>query len=92
MAARKRTITKLTLAFVVACLLTITSVPVFSQNLEQILQQAIEAGNAGRLEKAESLFRQVLKIDPNNAIAYYNLGVALRHQGKLEEAIAIGKS
>ena len=87
MAARKRTITKLTLAFAVACLLTITSAPVFSQNVEQLYQQGNAAQDKGDFSEAESIFRQVIKIDPNDAKAYYNLGIALSKQGKLKEAI-----
>ena len=88
MAARKRTITKLILAFAVACLLTNAFHPVLSQNAKELLQQGIDAGIAGRLEEAESIFRQVIKIDPSNANAYNNLGTTLEKQGKLEEAIA----
>ena len=88
MAARKRKISKVTLAFAIACLLTIRSAPVFSQNAEQLYQQGIAAYDRGNLSEAESIFSQVVKIDPNNADAYIYLGIALRKQGKLDQAIA----
>ena len=88
MAARKQTITKFTLAFAVACLLTITPQSLLSQDASQLFQQGVAAGQRGDFSEAESIFRQVTEIDPNNAVAYYNLGLALSEQGKLEKAIA----
>ncbi|MGK7894695.1 MAG: tetratricopeptide repeat protein [Xenococcus sp. (in: cyanobacteria)] len=88
MAARKGTISKFTLAFATACLLTITSAPVLSQNIEQLFQQGYDAGISGRFEEAESIFRQVIRIDPNNSTAYHNLGLALIQQSQLYLAIA----
>ena len=88
MAARKRTITKLTLAFATACLLTIPSAPVLSQNANQLFQQGNAAHNRGDFAEAESIFRQVLKIRPDSSNTYNNLGSALYSQGKLDEAIA----
>ena len=88
MAARKRTITKFTLACVVACLLTIAPQPLLSQDLEQLYQQGVAAGKRGDFSEAETIFRQVTKIDPNNFVVYYNLGLAQYSQGELEEAIA----
>jgi protein O-mannosyl-transferase len=43
----------------------------------------------GEHAKAEVLFRRVLKISPDYPIARTNLGDALFHQGKIEEANAI---
>ena len=88
MAARKRTLRKLTLACAVACLLTITSQPIFSQEVDQLLREGVSAGNRGEFSAAETIFRQIINIDPNNADAYYNLGLAQYHQGKLDKAIA----
>ena len=87
MAARKQTITKFTLAFAVACLLTITPQSLLSQDADQLFQQGVAAGQRGDFSEAESIFRQVTEIDPNNADAYNNLGIALKDQGKLEKAI-----
>src|SRR5881227_3541742 len=49
-------------------------------------------GNAlqdkGMLELAGLEYREVLRINPQNADAHSNLGSVLRRQGKLDEAIA----
>ena len=91
MASRKWTITKLTLAFTVACLLTITTQPVLSQNVEQLFQQGNAAYDRSNFLEVESIFSQVVQIDPNNADAYIYLGNAQYEQGKLEEVIAYYK-
>ncbi|MCW6038717.1 tetratricopeptide repeat protein [Spirulina subsalsa FACHB-351] len=39
-------------------------------------------------ETAIASYQRAIQLDPNNALAHYNLGAALREQGKLEEAIA----
>ncbi|MEM9275243.1 MAG: tetratricopeptide repeat protein [Cyanobacteria bacterium P01_F01_bin.143] len=88
MAARKKTITKLTLAFAIACFLTITSASVLSQNINQLFQHGNAAQDRGDYSEAERIFRQVIEINPNDATAYNELGIALRKQGELEEAIA----
>ena len=87
MATRKWKISKLILAFATACLLTITSAPVLSQNVEQLYQQGVVTYGKGNFSEAESIFRQVIKIAPNKANAYIALGLVLDNQGKLEEAI-----
>ena len=40
------------------------------------------------MEEAIAAYQRALQIDPNFAIAHYNLGSALSDQGKLEQAIA----
>ncbi len=42
----------------------------------------------GKLEEAIAAYQKALRLDPNYAIAHYNLGNTLKAQGKLEEAIA----
>ncbi len=37
---------------------------------------------------SSSSYEKAIELDPNDAIAYNNLGIALYNQGKLEEAIA----
>ena len=42
-----------------------------------------------KLEESVQIYQKTLKIQPNDADAYNNLGNALREQGKLEESIRI---
>jgi tetratricopeptide (TPR) repeat protein len=41
-----------------------------------------------RLAEAEALYRAALEQDPRNALAAFNLGVALEDQGESEAAVA----
>ena len=43
---------------------------------------------AGRYEEAEEAFTRVLQLNPDSFKAYYNLGVTLGNQGRVDEAIA----
>ena len=58
------------------------------QTGSQILQQALTSHKEGRHEEAIKLYRSVLKVQPDNVIIYYNLGVTLREFGKIDEAEA----
>ena len=49
---------------------------------------AAQHHQAGRLQAAEQIYRQILAIQPNHAYAHNNLGVALKDMGKRDEAIA----
>ena len=40
--------------------------------------------NLGEFKKAEIFTRQAIELNPNYAMAYSNLGVILKHLGKLE--------
>ena len=57
------------------------------QSVEDLFKQGNAAQDAGNYSQAETIFRQVIRINPQDAIAYNNLGNALSDQGKLEEAI-----
>jgi len=59
-----------------------------AQTIEELFQQGNAAQSAGNYTQAESIWRRVIQLYPNNSVAYNNLGDALRQQGKLEEAIA----
>ena len=51
-----------------------------------ILKSAIEAHQAGHLDEAEHLYRQILEIDPGHANANHFLGVIAHHTGRGDEA------
>jgi tetratricopeptide (TPR) repeat protein len=57
------------------------------QSVEELFRQGNAAQAAGNYSQAETIFRQVIRINPQDTNAYNNLGLALRRQGKLEEAI-----
>jgi len=45
----------------------------------------------GRIDEAISLFKEIIKSNPNNALAYNGLGYALRSKGNYKEAIKFFK-
>ena len=58
-----------------------------AQTIDELFQQGAKAQIAGNYTQAESIWRRVIQLDPNNVGAYNNLGNVLKDQGKLEEAI-----
>jgi tetratricopeptide (TPR) repeat protein/glycosyltransferase involved in cell wall biosynthesis len=56
-------------------------------DVENSLQIAWEHHQAGRLLEAESLYRQIVEVQPDSANVLCLLGIALRQQGKIAEAI-----
>lgn len=55
-------------------------------SLEAKLEQGVAAHNSGRVEEARQLYLEVLRTDPGNAVANFNLGVAAHREDRLEEA------
>ncbi|MFN6219118.1 MAG: tetratricopeptide repeat protein [Aphanizomenon sp.] len=69
--------------------LTSTTQIVFAQNtVEQLFKQGETAEAVRNNSQAETIWREILRVEPNNGKAYNNLGNALRRQGKLAEALA----
>ena len=69
--------------------LTSTTQVVFAQNtVEQLFKQGETAEAVRNNSQAETIWREILRVEPNNGKAYNNLGNALRRQGKLAEALA----
>jgi tetratricopeptide (TPR) repeat protein len=54
----------------------------------QDLSQGVQFVINGQWGDAEKRLREALRFDPTLSEAHYNLGVALRHQGRLDESIA----
>lgn len=54
--------------------------------MDIIVKQAVDAHKEGRLEEAENLYRKILKMEPANLTANYNLGVLLHKLNKLDQA------
>ena len=55
--------------------------------LNQAKSKGIKGADFDQLEKRLNDANKALSIRPDNANAYYNIGIALQDQGKLEEAI-----
>ena len=87
MTSRKLKLSKFSLAMAISFFLNITCQPVFAQNIEQLLQQGYDAGNAGKVDEAEAIFRKVIEIAPNTAEAYFYLGAIFQEQGQFDAAI-----
>jgi len=58
-----------------------------SVNLEAMVQPALAAHQAGRLDEAESLYKQILSIQPNFFDALHLSGVLAHQRGRSEEAV-----
>ena len=71
--------------------LSLTTTPqlVFAQNsVQQLFKQGETAESVGDNSQAETIWRKVLQVEPNNGKAYNNLGKALGRQRKLEASLA----
>jgi tetratricopeptide (TPR) repeat protein len=51
--------------------------------------QALQYHQAGKLDVAEQLYRQILQTDPRHADSYHLLGVAAYQQGRHDQALAL---
>jgi len=61
--------------------------------LPQALDLALQHHQAGQLAEAESIYRQILAVDPNQAEALHYLGIVAHQVGRHEEALElIGKA
>jgi len=56
--------------------------------IKDALGKAIQLHHAGELEEAQRLYRDILDVDPRQALAQNNLGVLLKTMGKPAEAEA----
>mgnify|MGYP002003914604 CR=1 FL=1 len=60
--------------------------------IDQIMQQAIKLHKEGKLHDAESFYKDILKTDPKNPNANYNLGIIAVSMNKPTEAILFFKT
>ena len=49
-----------------------------SKTKKQYLDEGIDHRKAGRYEEAVESYRKAIEIDPKDASAYYNMGIALK--------------
>ena len=60
-------------------------------SINQILLQAITMHKEGRLEEAEPIYREILKIEPKHPDANHNLGILMISINKSSEALPLFK-
>ncbi|GAB4232085.1 MAG: hypothetical protein Kow00121_60210 [Elainellaceae cyanobacterium] len=74
-------------AFLLSCSLVFNSHLAYAQSVDQLFEQGSAAQRARDYAEAESIWQRIIQLEPRNAIAYNNLGLALYEQGNLEKAI-----
>ena len=57
------------------------------QNIQQVLELAVQHHSTGRLSEAEKLYNQVLLAAPNHPVALHLLGVVSHQMGKDDKAV-----
>ena len=62
--------------------------PALRQRVQALFLAATQHWDAGRATEAISLFREIVRLDPNSPQAHHDLGVALLRSGWLVEAAA----
>ncbi|MDK9708464.1 MAG: type II secretion system secretin GspD [Desulforhopalus sp.] len=60
-----------------------------AQQINQLLAEAYENLQAGKLEEAKGLLQKVLDIDPQNPFALMNMAVISEKEGKTQQALAL---
>ena len=56
-------------------------------NIPQAFAQAMQHHHAGQFGQAAELYRQIISLAPDFVEAHYNLGIALKQLGRVDEAI-----
>ena len=56
--------------------------------IKQVLERGIAAHQQGKISKARSLYREILKVRPTHPDANYNLGILAVGESKVVEAIS----
>ena len=75
------------LAWVLTLALMIMPPTTVAQTLEQLWQQGETAQAQKKYPEAERIWRQIIQLEPNSAVAFSNLCDALFRQNKLDEAL-----
>ena len=60
--------------------------------IEQVLKQAVVAHKEGKLQEAESLYRLILKTQPEHSDANHNLGLIAVSVNKVDSALLLFKA
>lgn len=57
-------------------------------SLDNLLAEALESQNQGQTRRASELFAEVLRADPNNAVALYSQALIAMNEGRHADALA----
>jgi len=60
--------------------------------LDQALQKAVKAQEAGKVEEADLYYKAILKVNPKHPDANHNMGVLAFGVGKVETAVSFFKT
>jgi Flp pilus assembly protein TadD len=78
--------------WLLAAVLVVTPVAAHAQSVldkpHELLGHGVSLVVAGRFADAEKPLREALRIDPTLANAHYNLAIALKNEGRFDEAVA----
>lgn len=55
--------------------------------INETMELAYRLQNEGKTDQAESLYKEILKVQPDNVSAYYNLGIIFQDKEQLDEAM-----
>ena len=56
-------------------------------NITNLIQTAFEHQNKGNVKQAESLYKEILRVQPDNASVNYNLGIICQDELRFDESI-----
>lgn len=60
--------------------------PIKTETYQELVDKGLKYFNNKEYQKAEKTFKKAIKLNPDNKEAYFNLGEALKSQGKNDEA------
>lgn len=58
-------------------------------DLEEVLRLGVEDHQAGRIDRAEARYRQILELEPDHAAANHYLGIAAHQTGRSNRAVQL---
>jgi tetratricopeptide (TPR) repeat protein len=82
--AMRRSVTAFTLSMVAAGVAACGTPPTSAS----LVSQGLKAQLAGDESAAESTYQQAIKVDPNNAVAHYDLGTVYDRRGSPSQAVS----
>ena len=75
------------LLVLVSLLFSIPAFAMANKDAEHFINLAQEHVDSGKYEEAVDAYKQAIKIDQGNEVAYYKLGTTYRSAGKMQESV-----